>query len=317
LNRSKEEVLAWEKRWSLPVAIATLVGVAALIGSAAAASSISGDGNAEVLRSVHEHSSSETLSGIIQAVGFALFAAPLFYLFRAVRARSGKVRSQLVGLVVVAPLFLAASVLIGAAAKNEGAKEFVAGQAKSTLSAPKAKEECTSKQKEEGAKEFSEEYEPGSGETALAACEKRKVEDNEASNAVSEASLSPAAAGLGIAGGLGIAVAFFYSCLWAMRTGLLGRFWASFGMAVGVAALIGFILLPMIWFVYFALLIGGWIPGGRPPAWAAGEAVPWPTPGQQAAEKMEPEEPGANPELEISDTQTDGSSKPRKRKQRD
>jgi hypothetical protein len=317
LNRSKEEVLAWEKRWSLPVAIATLVGVAALIGSAAAAGGISGDGTAEILRSTHEHSSSETLSGIIQGIGFALFAAPLYYLFRAVRARSTKVRAQLVGLVVVAPLFLAASVVIGAAAKNEGAKDFVAGQAKSTLSASKANEECTSQRKDEGAKEFGEEFEPRSGETALAACERRKIEDDEASNAVSEASLSPAAAGLGIAGGLGIAAAFFYSCLWAMRTGLLGRFWASFGMAVGVAALIGFILLPMIWFVYFALLVGGWVPGGKPPAWAAGEAIPWPTPGEKAAEELEPEKPGADPELEIGDTQTDGSSERRKRKQRD
>ena len=78
-----------------------------------------------------------------------------------------------------------------------------------------------------------------------------------------------------------------------MRTGLLGRFWASLGMALGVTVLLGIILLPMIWFIYIGLLFMGWVPGGRPPAWAAGEAVPWPTPGEKAAESLEASEPDA------------------------
>ena len=46
-------------------------------------------------------------------------------------------------------------------------------------------------------------------------------------------------------------------------------------------------------------LIGGWVPGGRPPAWAAGEAIPWPSPGQKAAETLESEEQAEDPpELE-------------------
>jgi len=323
LNRSREEILAWEKRWAPAAAAGALLGVAALIAAAAVGSSVSGEGNAEILRSVHEHGSSQTLSGILQAVGFLLFAAPLGYLFRADQVRSSRVRGQLIGLVLAAPLFLGASTVLGTSAKSEGAKEFVAGNAKSTLSPAKAKEECASQRKDEGAKEFGEEFEPAKGETALAACEKRKIADDEASNAVTEASLSGAATGFGIAGGLGLAFAFFYICLWAMRTGLLGRFWASLGMAEGVAVLIGFILLPMVWFVYVGLLLLGWVPGGKPPAWEAGEAVPWPSPGEKAAGELEPKPtdapaPGANPELEIGDTQTDGSDSPRrKRKQRD
>lgn len=324
MRRSKEEILAWEKRWALPVGVASLLGVVALIAAIAVGSSMSGEGNAEILRSTHEHSSEEMLSGILQAVAFILFAAPLFYLFRADQARASRVRNQLIGLVVVAPLFFATSTVLRASATNEGAKEFVAGNAKSTLSATKANEDCSSQRKDEGAKEFGEEFEPGKGETALAACEKRKTEDDEASNAVSEASLTGAAGGFGIAGGLGLVVAFFYVCLWAMRTGLLGRFWASLGMALGVALLIGFIPLLMIWFVYMGLLAVGSLPGGKPPAWAEGEAVPWPTPGEKAASDLEPPQPtdapapGASPDLEIGDTQTDGSDTPRrKRKQRD
>ncbi len=59
----------------------------------------------------------------------------------------------------------------------------------------------------------------------LAVCDTTKVQDDEAANAISDASLAGAATGFGLAGGLGLAIALFYTCLWAMRTGLLGRFW--------------------------------------------------------------------------------------------
>lgn len=315
-TQSKEEVLAWEKRWALPVAIATFLAVAALVGAAIALGSIEGTTEAEILRSTDEHNSARLLSGILQAIGFALFAAPLLYLFRAARARSDRVRGQLVGLVVIAPLFLAVSLVVGAAAKNEAAADFVAGEAKSTLSAKQANRDCTSERRDQGSESFAEEFEPRAGETPLAACEREKIADDEAENALSDASLNDVAGGFAFAGGFGLIVAFFYTGLWAMRTGLLGRFAGSLGMALGVAILIEFIPLAMLWFVYIGLLIAGWIPGGRPPAWAAGEAVPWPTPGEKAAAEMEPEKPGQDPELEIGETQTDGSER-RKRKQRD
>ena len=72
-----------------------------------------------------------------------------------------------------------------------------------------------------------------------------------------------------------------------MRTGLLTRFWGSLGMALGVAALLLLVQFTMIWFIYFGLLLLGSLPGGRPPAWAAGEAIPWPTPGEKAAASLE------------------------------
>src|SRR3712207_7043707 len=43
----------------------------------------------------------------------------------------------------------------------------------------------------------------------------------------------------------------------------------------------------LVWFLSLGMLIAGWVPRGRPPAWAAGEAVPWPTPGEQAARSEE------------------------------
>jgi hypothetical protein len=324
--RPRQQILKWEARWSRPSGIAALLGVVALIVAGVAASAATGEGDAAALRAFHAHSSDEALSGALQAVGFALFAVPLFFLFRADQARSSKVRGQLIGLVVIAPLFLAVSSGLSVVARGEAADQFIAGKAESTLTAKEAGEKCSTERKEKGAKSFGEEFEPSAGGTALSACEDRKVEDDEASNAISNASIAGATSGFGIAGGLGVAVAFFYTCLWAMRTGLLGRFWASLGMALGVTVLLGIILLPMIWFIYIGLLFFGWVPGGRPPAWAAGEAVPWPTQGEKAAKSLEASEPDedddpdadppALPPSNGNGSSDPGDDAPRKRKQR-
>lgn len=300
---SPEKTREAESRWALPVAVATLLAVALMIGGLIV-SSVSGTGDAEILRSVDAHRSSVTVSGLMQALAFALLTLPLVYLFRAVRARSERVRPQLIGLVVVAPLFLAISGGLSIGARQEAADQFVNGEAKSTLTQKEAHEECASEQKEEGQKKFGEEFEPEKGETPLAACEREKREDDEASNALGEASLAPYVTGLGLAGGLGLAIILFYTCLWAMRTGLLTRFWGSLGMALGIAALLGLILFTLIWFVYFALMILG---VGRPPAWEAGEAVPWPTPGEKAAAELEPRE---------ADEDGDGDESPERRKRK-
>lgn len=305
----------------MPVAVATLLGVLLLFFSSAL-SEVSGEGEAAILRSVHAHSSSVTLTSAMQAVGFLLLAAPLFYLFRVVQARSPRVRSQLVGLVVVAPLFLAVSAGLTGAARNEAATQFVNGEAKSSLTPKEASEDCESERKDKGAKTFGEDFEATGGGAALSACEERKIEDKEAENATGEASLAPIASGLGLAGGLGLAIALFYSGLWAMRTGVLSRFWATLGMASGVALLLGpLFFVTLVWFLYFALLVSGKLPGGRPPAWAAGEAIPWPTPGQKVAAELEPDDdvidvdPTDPPEAPNGNGSNGGSQR-RKRKRR-
>ena len=118
---------------------------------------------------------------------------------------------------------------------------------------------------------------------------------------------------------LGFVIALFYSGLWAMRTGIMSRLWASLGMAAGVAFLLGpLFVITLLWFVYFGLLVLGKVPGGRPPAWAAGEAIPWATPGEKAAAELEPEDPTDPP---ANGNGSGGSGDPggerRKRKRRD
>lgn len=306
---TRAETLEQEKRWALPVALATLLAVG-LIATAPIVSPVRGDGAAEVLRSIDENRGGETLSGLMQALAFVLLTFPLVYLFRAARARSPQVRSQLIGLVIAAPLFLAVSSGLGILVQQEAADEFVSGQAKPSLTQQEAKDDCVKERKDEGGDFLTDEYEPGKGESPLRACENRKLEDDAAVDARTEASMTSLATGFGLAGGLGFAVTLFYTCLWAMRTGLLPRFWGSLGMALGVVTLLGLILFALVWFIYFALLVLGKVPGGKPPAWQSGEAEPWPTPGEKAAAEMEPDESWEEPE-------GDEPGDKRKRKQRE
>jgi hypothetical protein len=311
--RNKAEVLEWERRWALPAGLATLVGVALVIASAFAIGNVSGDGDAELLRSAHEHSSSVTLAAVLQALGFLFLVAPLVFLFKAAAARSDRMRYQLIGLVVAAPLFLSVAAALNAVATSDAATAFVASEAKPGITAKEAARDCQAEQKDLGAKEFGEEYDGASPPAALERCKETKLADEEATNAISEASTHGAAIGFGFGGRIGLAFALLYSCLYAMRTGLLTRFWGSLGMALGVAALLLLVQFTMIWFIYFGLLLLGRLPGGKPPAWEAGEAVPWPTPGEKAAASLEASEPADdNPGPPDS-----GDGERRKRKQRD
>jgi hypothetical protein len=92
------------------------------------------------------------------------------------------------------------------------------------------------------------------------------------------------AAGLLLPGMLALIFSFIYAPLWAVRTGLLTRFFGTLGMALGASllfilqvALLGLLL----WLVYFGLMQLGRVPSGRPPAWDAGKAIPWVQPGQE------------------------------------
>jgi len=333
---TRSQITVWEGKWFVPTGLATFAGVILLIVAAVVISSVSGSGEAELLTKAHEHSSDVTFSSVLEAIGFTLLATPLYFLFRAAAARSDRMRYQLVGLVIAAPLFFAASSVLNAAATNEASDQFAAGEAKSTLTAKEAKSDCKSDRNDEGNGDFNKKYNgdkppfEAQGKTPLENCTATKVADDEAENALSDASMRGLATGFGLGGRLGLAVALFYSCLYGMRTGLLSRFWGSLGMALGVAALLLLVQFTLIFFIYFGLLLIGKVPGGRPPAWAAGEAIPWPSAGEKAAADMDPRGKGGDGEVidveaveeepaengNGSDSDPTGGSR-RKRKQRD
>ena len=287
MGKTRQQILEWEGKWSVPTGIATFVAVVALIASAVVIGSVNGSGDAEILTKAHEHGSDLALSAALQAIGFIILVAPLYFLFRAASSRSTRMRTQLIGLVIAAPLFFAASAVLNAAATNEAADQFAKGEAKPTLTAAEATEKCETALDDKGAKEFGEEFD--AGPTAKKDCEDTKLENDAATNALSDSSFQGVAIGFGFGGRIGLAAVLLYTCLNAMRVGLLTRFWGSLGMALGVAALLLLVQFSLIFFIYFALLLIGKLPGGRPPAWAAGEAVPWPTAGEKVAAELEPD----------------------------
>lgn len=247
---NREEGLAWERRMARWAAIAAVLGpLLFVVSQFVLANMLGADNDAQNLRDIDAESSGFILANIARAVGTALLALPLYYLFRAVALRSDSFRQQLAGVVIAAPLFIAAGIILTAIANVDAAQSFVADDP------------------------------GGTGEKA------QDLADDE----VTGASLTGLAIGFNLGGRLGLAIAMVYTCLHALRTGLLTRFWASLGMALGV---VSFLFLPffmflLIWFVYLALVISGRVPN-RPPAWEAGKAIPWPTPGQQMADQMAP-----------------------------
>lgn len=249
---SRAAILAWERRWARPVAVVTMASVLLVIAAILVASQGVGGGNgeSELLRNVEAHRSAQMISSILQAIGVGLLAAPLYYLFRAAKARSERMRGQLVGVVIAAPIFLAVLAILSGLSTLHAASDFVANEV------------------------------PHLTAKGVALGSDRA---NEAANdAITEAPLRPLAAGFGLGGQLGFLVAMIYTSLYAMRTGLLTRFWGSLGIALGAVSFI-FFQFTLLWFVFFALFLLGWLPGDKPPAWSSGEAEPWPTPGERIA----------------------------------
>jgi hypothetical protein len=249
---SHRQSLAWEERWSRPTALAAFAAVLFVVAAILVASLGvgHGSGDSEVLRNVQDHRSAELISSILQAIGIGLLAAPLYYLFRAANRRSDRMRGQLVGVVIAAPLFLAVLAILSGVSTLHAAADFVSTEV------PRL--------------------------TAKGVSLSSDHADEIAKETIDDAPLRALAAGFGLAGQLGFVVAMVYTCLYAMRVGLLTRFWGSLGIALGAVSFV-FFQFALLWFIYLGLLLLGRVPGGRPPAWGSGEAIPWPTPGERAA----------------------------------
>jgi len=252
---SRTELLTWEERWATPAALAALGSVAFVIAAIAVSTLGVGtsSGDSELLRNVQDHRAAELISGILQAIGVGLLALPLAYLFRAAKGRSERMRGQLIGVVIAAPLFLAVLAILGGVTTLHAASDFVSTEVPHLIA--------------KGVKLNSDRA------------------DEIAKEAIDDAPLRPLAAGFGFAGQLGFVVAMVYTCLYAMRVGLLTRFWGSLGMALGAVSFL-FFQFALLWFIYLGVLLLR--RDSQPPAWASGEPIPWPTPGERAAADLAP-----------------------------
>ncbi len=98
---------------------------------------------------------------------------------------------------------------------------------------------------------------------------------------------------LALFAGLALAAGMIAVMLNALRVGLLPRWVAVLGIfsAVLIFFPIGGVqleIIPAFWMVVTGILLAGkWPKPGDPPAWAAGEARPWPSPAERRAEREE------------------------------
>jgi hypothetical protein len=95
---------------------------------------------------------------------------------------------------------------------------------------------------------------------------------------------------LGLIAALALAVGMIAVMLGSMRAGLLPRWLGVLGVLSGLLFLPFFgtttlQLIPTFWLVATGILLMERWPNGDPPAWAAGEARPWPTQAELRAKR--------------------------------
>lgn len=275
---SSAEVIERERRGATVAASSSLFAVGLiLLAVFVNASNIDYRNDRTLLVSAHSHAGGVIVLGVIQGIGFALLCVPLLYLFRAAQARSERVRGEFVIFVFLGPILFAVQSVLSAIVITRLGSDFAHGAVQS-------------------------------GKAGVHAA--KQMLDNSNSQKV--------AADLRLPAALAMLVAIIYISLQSMRVGLLTRFWGSLGIALGVSLILipfGSVVL-LLWLVYVGLLIGGWLPRDRPPAWAAGEAIPWPTPGERMAESMQAGdaqvagEAGEHDELEAGEPSEDAGEQP-------
>jgi hypothetical protein len=90
--------------------------------------------------------------------------------------------------------------------------------------------------------------------------------------------------------GLALAAGMIATMINVLRVGLLPRWVAILGMITAVLLFLPIggaqlEVIPAFWMVATGILLMGRWPSGDPPAWASGEARPWPTPAERRAER--------------------------------
>jgi len=244
---SPREVIERERRWARVATFGAALPIVLFIASLFTRAAVDLPSDPlfpAFFRALDEASGSWVASGVLQGIAMALMAIPLVYLFLAASARSGRVLKPLVGFCVIGPVLVGLQAGLTAMAQVDAASQFVDQSA-------------------------------GVGDIYTLA-----------SDLYDDSSLRTLANALGAGGALSLVFAMIYTSLWASRTGLVTRFYGTLGMGLGASLLFPPLLqlaLPMLflWFGYMALIISGRLRKGRPPAWDAGEAVPWPTAGQE------------------------------------
>ncbi len=265
-NEVDTQVVAAERRQSRIILIITVLGVVATMAGLVVQSSgldPSPDDDAARLLDRVDHFGTIIAGSILSGLGYILLAGTVLFLFSAAARRSESVRASLRPLVAIGAALLAISGVVTAIGYDSVAGDFTGSGL------------------------------PTTGDAAV----------DRASDLIGGSTALQVGAFAGLAGIAAFSFGVIYSSLWAMRTGLLTRFWGTLGIAFGAAFLLAQILGPigffglLLWLVHVALVGNGRWFGGPLPAWETGTAVPWPDP-RAAPPEPEPEQAAAPEDFE-------------------
>jgi hypothetical protein len=369
---SKQELLSYQDRWQRRAGFAgfggALIVAVSIIAQRAGLHLPDSNSDADQLVFAHAHSGRLIYTSVLQAFGFVLFTIPLYFLFRSASGRAERMRGAFAGLIILGPLAFGIGLAVSSVGTGQAADDFVkqepavvqsarqqAAQAQAAASAPpkakgKSAQSTTTTQSATATPSTSTTSTTtatGSITTpaAAAAAPKPKTPDQAASDAregladhLNRHNTVLIVGGvLSTIGVLGLVFGMVYTNIWCMRTGLLSRFWGALGIAFGL-----FLIIPLfppvpgliLWFAAIGLMLAGLWPRPLPPAWAAGEAIPWqrrgddlgPPPaergpagtvegsGREVSEQPLPDEGGQNGEPPDGETQGQRRKKRKRRR---
>jgi hypothetical protein len=282
---TRDEQLVWEARWGRPVAIATfLAGLLTLFSTTTfiPKNRKGVEPTPDLLLSIHDNSGGYIASGVLSALAALCLAGTFYYLFRAIDARGGGIPRWFVYVIVAAPIAYAVSRIVYGIEAIGIADDFASG-------------------------------------TPI-----RGAAGDDRAKDISD--VSPVILALQTAGTVGVAFLFVMLPLRARRVGLITPFMSILGVIAGALIVFPFATISSIVQAFWlgalgALFLGRW-PGGRGPAWASGEAEPWPTVAQRRADLMEQQQPpdstppASGAESEPEEPPERPPSRKRKRKRR-
>jgi hypothetical protein len=299
---SKQELLAFQARWMRPAGVCAILGALVIAASLPVQPSTGGDNDAERLTKFHEQSTKLIVGqGVMIGIAILLFIPLLYVLIRAAAGRTERIRRAMISLAFVGPILFSISGLIVAGGLSDVASKFVD---QAPAKERQARQQATAAQAQAAKAPPAQQGKAVKGQPATTAATTTgtsttqsttttppatatpltpeqaaiKGRDDLASNLIDDSSLLQVGSLVRFVGLITLVFALIYIPLWAMRTGLLTRFWAMLGLALGVSL----ILVPIgifglvLWFGIVGLMLAGWWPTPLPPAWAAGEAIPWP-----------------------------------------
>ena len=304
---SKEELLAYQDRWLRKAGIAALAGAfivaASIVLQRVGLSLPDSNSDADQLAFAHAHDARLIYTAVLQAIGFCLLAGPLLFLFRSAAGRAQRVRGNFAALIALGPIAFGIGLAVSALGTSQSADDFVkqepavvqqarqhAVEVQAPAATKKAKGQTTSTTTRSTTHHDHDRRPdpPRPPPPRRPPNRRRRIRPRAARVRVSR-TISTNTPRLLIVGGvistigvLGLVFGMIYTNLWSMRVGLVTRFWGAIGMAFGL-----FLVIPLfppipglvLWFAVTGLMFTGVWPRPLPPAWAAGEAIPWQRPG--------------------------------------